>query len=76
MSSAEFPKRLPRKLKSIRQRLAMTPDQLASFVGAQSGAQVLAYENDEDELLVVAVMQPSSANPARKCKVQLTSEKS
>ena len=30
----------------------MTPDQLAAFVGAKSGAEIIAYENDEDDLLV------------------------
>lgn len=52
MSTADFPKRLPEKLKLIRERLAMTPDQIAAFVGAKTGAEILAYENDEDDLLV------------------------
>lgn len=52
MSTAEFPKRLPEKLKAIRERLALTPDQLAGFVGAKTGAEIEAYENDEDDLLV------------------------
>ena len=52
MSTAEFPTRLPEKLKAIRERLGMTPDQLAPFVGAKTGAAILAYENDEDDLLV------------------------
>ena len=52
MSSEQFPKRLPEKLKTIRERLAMTPDQLAPFVGAKNGAEILAYENDEDDLPV------------------------
>lgn len=30
----------------------MTPDQLAPFAGAKTGAEILAYENDEDDLLV------------------------
>ena len=30
----------------------MTPDQLAPFVGAKTGAEIVAYENDEDDLLV------------------------
>ncbi len=30
----------------------MTPDQLTPFVGAKTGAEILAYENDEDDLLV------------------------
>ena len=30
----------------------MTPDQLAPFVGAKTGAEIVGYENDEDDLLV------------------------
>src|SRR6188474_17470 len=52
MSTEDFPKRLPEKLKAIRERLGLTPDQLAPFVGAKTGAEILAYENDEDDLLV------------------------
>jgi hypothetical protein len=47
----DFPKRLPQKLKAIREQLGMTPDQLAPFVGAKTGAEIEAYENDEDDLL-------------------------
>ena len=47
-----FPKRIPEKLKAIRERLGMTPDDLAPFGGAKTGAEILAYENDEDGLLV------------------------
>ena len=50
--STDFPQRLPEKLKKIRERLAMTPDQLAPFVGAQSGPEVLSYENDEGDMPV------------------------
>ena len=52
MSTADFPKRLPEKLKAFREHLAFTPDQLAPLVGARTGAEILAYENDEDDLLV------------------------
>ena len=52
MSTADFPKRLPEKLKAIRKHLGMTPDQLAPFVGSKTGAEILAYENDEEDLLV------------------------
>ena len=48
----DFPKRLPEKLKQIRERLAMTPDQIAPFVGAKNGAEIFAYENDEDDMLI------------------------
>lgn len=47
-----FPTRIPEKLKAIREHLGMTPDQLAAFVGAKTGAEILAYENNEDDLLV------------------------
>lgn len=50
--STDFPQRLPEKLKRIRERLAMTPEQLAPFVGASNGAAILAYENDEDDMPV------------------------
>jgi transcriptional regulator with XRE-family HTH domain len=52
MSTTEFPTRLAEKLKAIRERLGFTPDQIADFVGAKTGAEILAYENDEDDLLV------------------------
>jgi hypothetical protein len=47
-----FPKRLPEKLKAIRERLGLSPNDLAPFVGAKTGAEILAHENDEDDLLV------------------------
>ena len=50
--STDFPEKLPAKLKAIREHLGMTPDQLAAFVGAKNGEEILAFENDEDDLLV------------------------
>ena len=50
-----FPKRLPEKLKAIREHLKLTPDQIARIVGARTGAEILAYENDEDDLLVTVL---------------------
>ena len=47
-----FPKRLPEKLKAIRKRLKLTPDEIARRVGARTGAEIIAYEKDEDDLLV------------------------
>jgi transcriptional regulator with XRE-family HTH domain len=47
-----FPKRIPEKLKAIRERLGLTPDEIAKQVGAKNGAEIVAYENDEDDLLV------------------------
>lgn len=40
-NSPDFPKRIPEKLKAIREHLALTPDELASFVGAKTGAEIL-----------------------------------
>ena len=48
----DFPKRIPEKLKAIRDRLRLTPDKIAPKVGPLTGAEILAYENDEDDLLV------------------------
>jgi len=53
MSTAEFPTRLPEKLKAIRERLGLSPDQIAPRVGAKNGADILAYENEEDLLVSV-----------------------
>jgi hypothetical protein len=51
--STDFPKRLDEKLKTIRLRLALTPDEIAQFVGAQDAAEIIAYEDDEGDLPVV-----------------------
>lgn len=48
----DFPKRISEKLKAIREHLALTPDDLAPLVGAKTGTEILAFENDEDDLLV------------------------
>jgi DNA-binding XRE family transcriptional regulator len=50
-----FPKRIPEKLKTIREHLGLTPDDIAPKVGARTGAEILAYENDEDDLLVTVL---------------------
>jgi hypothetical protein len=47
-----FPKRIPEKLRAIREHFGLTPDEIAPKVGAKTGAEILAYENDEDHLLV------------------------
>lgn len=48
----DFPQRLPEKVKQIRERLGMTPDEIASFGGAKNGAEIVAYEDDEDDMLI------------------------
>ena len=39
-----FPKRIPEKLKTIREHFRLTPDEIAPKVGARTGAEILAYE--------------------------------
>jgi hypothetical protein len=50
-----FPKRIPEKLRTIREHFKLTPDEIAPMVGARTGAEILAYENDEDDLLFVVL---------------------
>ena len=50
--SSDFPKRLGEKLKTIRLRLGMTPDEIAQFVGARDAAEILSYEDDEGDMPV------------------------
>jgi hypothetical protein len=47
-----FPERLQEKLEAIRQRLGLSPDEIARQIGAQNGEEVLSYENDEGDLPV------------------------
>lgn len=51
-----FPKMIPEKLIAIRRRPGLTPDELAPRVGARSGEEILAFENDEGELLVTVLL--------------------
>jgi DNA-binding XRE family transcriptional regulator len=46
---------LPEKLKAIREHLNLRPDQIAPKVGARTGAEILAYENNEDDLLLTVL---------------------
>ena len=66
-STLEFPKRIPEKLKAIRERLGLTPDEIAPKVGARTGAEILAYENDEDDLLGCGAMRDSQEFRLRIC---------
>jgi hypothetical protein len=50
-----FPTRLPEKLKTIREHLGLKPYEIAPMVGARTGAEIVAYENDEDDLLVTVL---------------------
>lgn len=46
----DFPERLAEKLKGIREKLQVSPDEFARRVGAQSGAEILSYENNQGDL--------------------------
>ena len=50
-----FPKRIPEKLKAIREHFKLTPKEIAAKVGARTGAEILAYEDGEDDLLVTVL---------------------
>ena len=50
--TTDFPERLAEKLRAVRERTGLTPDDLAPHVGAKTGAEILAYENDEEDLPV------------------------
>lgn len=39
-------------MKTIRLRLALTPDEIAQFVGATDGAEIALYEDDEGDMPV------------------------
>ena len=58
-SHFDFSKRIPEKLKAIREHLGLSPDDIAPKVGARTGAEILAYENDEDDLLVTVLWKYS-----------------
>jgi hypothetical protein len=39
-----FPKRIPEKLKAIREHFKLTPDEIAPMVGARTGKEILAMK--------------------------------
>jgi transcriptional regulator with XRE-family HTH domain len=61
MSTPDFPKRLPEKLKAIRERLRVSPDEFALRLGAKNGAEILSYENDTGELSVRMLFRYAAA---------------
>ena len=46
------PKRIPEKLKTIREHFRLMPDEIAPRLGARKGAEILVLGNNEDDLLV------------------------
>ena len=55
----DFPKRIPEKLKTIRERSGLTTEEIALRVGALNGSEITAYENGEDDLLVTVLWKYS-----------------
>ena len=53
----KFPKKLPEKLKQIRKRTGLTPDEFAPQVNAKNGATITKYENGKGELPVSVLMR-------------------
>ena len=51
-----FPKRIPEKLKAIRERLGFSPDQIARHVAAKNGVEIAAYERDGGDVPVSALL--------------------
>jgi hypothetical protein len=43
----EFPKRIPEKLKTVRKRLNLSPDQIAPRVGAKSRTDIPTGNSDQ-----------------------------
>ena len=41
----DFPERLEEKLKAIREKLQLSPDEFGRRVGAQNGAEIVSYES-------------------------------
>ncbi|HKU74449.1 MAG TPA: hypothetical protein VJR02_11055 [Pyrinomonadaceae bacterium] len=72
----DFPKRIPEKLKAIREHLKLTPDEIAPMVGARTGAKILAYENNEDDLLVTCCGSIPNLRDVRSIKFSMTISKS
>jgi hypothetical protein len=52
----EFPKKLPEKLKQIRQRTGLTPEEFAPHVNAKGGKAIAKYESGNGELPVLVLM--------------------
>jgi transcriptional regulator with XRE-family HTH domain len=50
--STDFPKRLGEKLKTIRERLGLSPQEIAQFVGAKDAAEIVSYEDDDGDMPV------------------------
>ena len=48
----ELPKKLGEKLKKIRERSRLSPDQFAQHVGAKDGKEIELYESDEGDMPV------------------------
>jgi hypothetical protein len=52
----KFPQKLPGKLKQIRERLGLTPEEVAFHVNAKDGKVIKKYESGKGELPVSVLM--------------------
>ena len=57
MLPKDFPRKLGDKLKRLRERSRLSPDEVAQRVGAESGEEILAYERDEGEISAPMVIR-------------------
>ena len=46
----DFPKKLPEKLRLIRERMGLSPDAFAFRVGAKDGEAIKSYEDDNGDV--------------------------
>lgn len=52
----DFPKKLPEKLKQIRERTGLSPEDFAPRVKAMDGATIKSYEDDSGDLPVSVLL--------------------
>lgn len=53
----EFPQKLPGKLKQIRERSGLTPEEFATRVNARDGKAIKKYESGKGDLPVTVLMR-------------------
>jgi transcriptional regulator with XRE-family HTH domain len=52
MQPLDCPRQLGEKLKRLREHRHLSPDDMAALVGAESGSDILEYENDQGDMPV------------------------
>ena len=56
-SNSKFPKKLPEKLKQIRERTGLTPEEFAPRVNAKDAKAIKKYESGKSVLPVTVLMR-------------------